>query len=82
VLPPLREAWQALWAAHGTKIMAGAAFLINGADFLLVEILAVIPPSWRPWARLIVMALDYCIIERARRAPPLWSPDHDPGKIA
>jgi hypothetical protein len=56
--------------------MGSAAFLINGADFLLVEILAVVPPSWRPWTRLAVMALDYCIVQRSRRLT------YDPGKIA
>jgi hypothetical protein len=47
--------------------MAAAAFIINGADFLLVEILEVLPPSWRPATRLAVMALDYCIVQRSRR---------------
>src|SRR5271168_3928391 len=64
---PLRDGIAAFWAAHGTKTMAAAAFVINGADFLLVEILEVLPPSWRPATRLAVMALDYCIVQRSRR---------------
>jgi hypothetical protein len=67
VLPPLLERLRALWAAHGTKIMGSLAFLINGADLLLIEILDVVPAHSRPWVRLAVMALDYCIVQRSRR---------------
>jgi hypothetical protein len=47
--------------------MASAAFLINGADLLLVEILEVLPPHSRPFVRLAVMALDYLIVQRSRQ---------------
>ena len=56
--------------------MGSLAFLINGADLLLIEILDVVPAHSRPWVRLAVMALDYCIVQRSRRLT------YDPGKIA
>lgn len=58
--------WLEFWKDHGTKILGVVTFLVAGADFLLVEILEVLPVQWRGYVKLLIMGLAYAVIHRGR----------------
>lgn len=63
----LSDLIKSFWANHGTKILGVLIAVIMAADFLLVEILEVLPVSYRGYVKLVIMGLAYAVIHRGKR---------------